>query len=50
MNALPHLLATGQPGLLLLSAVALLAGAVLSVAAVRLRPHRRPRTAARSAS
>ncbi len=45
MNALPHLLATGQPGLLLLSAVALLVGVVLAVAALRLRPHRRSRSA-----
>ncbi|MEO6115379.1 MAG: hypothetical protein ABIP33_03250 [Pseudolysinimonas sp.] len=50
MNTLPHLLATGQPGLLMLSAVALLVGVVLAVAALRLRPHRRARTAARSAS
>lgn len=45
VNALPHLLATGQPGLLLLSAVALLAGLVLTVTAVRLRPRRRSRSA-----
>ena len=45
MNELPHLLATGQPGLLLLSALALLIGALLAVAAVRLRPHRRSRSA-----
>ena len=45
MNELPHLLATGQPGLLLLSAVALVVGVVLAVAAVRLRPHRRSRSA-----
>jgi len=44
MNELPHLLVTGQPGLLLLSAVALLVGVVLAVAAVRLRPHRRSRS------
>ncbi|HEY4152438.1 MAG TPA: hypothetical protein VGM38_03885 [Pseudolysinimonas sp.] len=41
MNELPHLLATGQPGLLMLSAVALLVGVVLAIAALRLRPHRR---------
>jgi hypothetical protein len=41
MNAFPHLLATGQPGLLVVSAVALLIGVALAVAAVRLRPHRR---------
>jgi len=41
MNALPHLLATGQPGLLMLSAAALLVGVVLAIAAVRLRPRRR---------
>lgn len=40
MNALPDLLATGQPGLLLLSAVALVIGVVLAVIAVRLRPRR----------
>ena len=45
MNALPHLLATGQPGLLLLSAVALLIGAALAVVAVRIRPHRSSRSA-----
>jgi hypothetical protein len=45
MNTLPHLLATGQPGLLLLSAVALLVGVGLAVAAVRLRPHRHSRSA-----
>ena len=44
MNTLPHLLATGEPGLLMLSAVALAVGAVLTVAAVRLRPHRRGRS------
>lgn len=41
MNALPHLLATGQPGLLMLSAVAMLVGVALAVAALRLRPHGR---------
>ena len=45
MNALPHLLATGQPALLLLSAVALVIGVVLAVAAVRIRPHRPSRSA-----
>jgi hypothetical protein len=40
MNTLPHLLATGRPGLLLVSALALAIGIVLSIAAVRLRPHR----------
>ena len=41
MNAFPHLLATGQPGLLLVSVLALVIGIALAVAAVRLRPHRR---------
>ncbi|HEY4224391.1 MAG TPA: hypothetical protein VGM70_01090 [Pseudolysinimonas sp.] len=41
MNTLPHLLATGQPGLLVLSAVALLIGVVLAIVALRMRPHRR---------
>jgi len=45
MNALPHLLTTGQPGLLLLSAAAMLIGVVLAVAAVRLRPRRHSRSA-----
>jgi hypothetical protein len=45
MNPLPHLLATGQPGLLLLSVIALVAGVVLALAAIRLRPHRRSRQA-----
>jgi hypothetical protein len=43
MNALPHLLVTGQPGLLLLSALAAVVGIILSVAAVRLRPRRHSR-------
>jgi len=41
MNALPHLLATGQPGLLVVSAISLALGVALVIAAVRLRPHRR---------
>ncbi len=41
MNVLPHLLATGQPGLLLLSGLSLAIGVVLAIAAVRLRPRRR---------
>jgi|GEM_PF-2696067 hypothetical protein len=45
MNTLPHLLATGQPGLLVLSAMALAIGVVLAVIAVRLRPHRRSQSA-----
>ena len=40
MNTLPHLLTTGQPGLLLVSAVALAIGVVLSIAAIRMRPRR----------
>jgi len=40
MNALPHLLATGQPGLLLVSAISLALGVALAIAAVRLRPRR----------
>lgn len=42
MNALPHLLATGQPELLVVSAISLVLGVALVIAAVRLRPHRRP--------
>ena len=41
MNALPHLLATGQPGLLLASAISLALGVALAITAVRLRPRRR---------